>query len=140
MPQFSLSFDSSLLVRDVAGDYRPAKADEVLQAAQRVLLQQLHASEALTSPELVRDFLRVKLGTLQHEIFAMLMLDLCAAEKNVEWVEQTNDGEHSSARSLHINFVKAGAASRRHPADQEPRDRPAEERARREIPAPGLGV
>ena len=37
MSQLSLSLDSSLLVRDVAGDYRPANADEVLQAAQRVL-------------------------------------------------------------------------------------------------------
>jgi hypothetical protein len=40
----SSSIDSSvLLVRDVAGAYRPAQADEVLQAAQRLLWQQLRA-------------------------------------------------------------------------------------------------
>ena len=37
MPQLSLSIESSLLVRDVAGEYRPANADEVLQAALRLL-------------------------------------------------------------------------------------------------------
>lgn len=85
MSQLSLSLDSSLLVRDVTGDYRPAKADEVLEAAQRLLLRQLHASEALTSPQLVRDFLRAKLGTLEHEVFAVLMLD--AQHRLIEYVE-----------------------------------------------------
>ena len=79
------SFDSSLLVRDVAGDYRPAHADEVLQAAQRLLLEQLHDGPLLTSPDLVREFLRVKLGTLEHEVFAALMLD--AQHRLIEYVE-----------------------------------------------------
>ena len=79
------SFDSSLLVRDVAGDYRPAHADEVLQAAQRLLLQQLHEGPLLTSPELVREFLRLQLGTLEHEVFAALMLD--AQHRLIEYVE-----------------------------------------------------
>ena len=79
------SFDSSLLVRDVAGDYRPAHVDEVLQAAQRLLLQQLHEGPLLTSPEVVRDFLSVKLGTLEHEVFAALMLD--AQHRLIEYVE-----------------------------------------------------
>ena len=67
MSQLIHSLDSSLLVRDVAGDYRPANADEVLQAAQRVLAGQMRDCEALTSPQVVRDFLRVKLGALEHE-------------------------------------------------------------------------
>ena len=42
------SFDSSvLLVRDIAGDYRPADAGEVLQAAQRLLGQQLQGRDHL---------------------------------------------------------------------------------------------
>jgi DNA repair protein RadC len=80
------SFDSSvLLVRDVAGDYRPADADEVLQAAQRLLRQQLRGREVLSSPQVVRDFLRVKLGSLEHEVFAVLMLD--AQHRLIEYVE-----------------------------------------------------
>lgn len=85
MSQLSLSFDSSLLVRDVAGDYRPAKADEVLQAALRVLAGQMHGSEALTSPQVVRDFLRIKLGTLEHEVFAAIHLD--AQNRVIDYVE-----------------------------------------------------
>jgi DNA repair protein RadC len=85
MSQLSLSLDSSLLVRDVAGDYRPAKADEVLQAALRVLAGQMHGSEALTSPQVVRDFLRIKLGTLEHEVFAAIHLD--AQNRVIDYVE-----------------------------------------------------
>ena len=85
MSQLSLSFDSSLLVRDVAGDYRPAKADEVLQAALRVLFGQMYGSEALTSPKVVRDFLRIKLGTLEHEVFALIHLD--AQNRVIDYVE-----------------------------------------------------
>lgn len=80
------SFDSSvLLVRDLAGDYRPADAGEVLQAAQRLLGQQLQGREVLSSPQVVRDFLRVKLGALEHEVFAVLMLD--AQNRLIEYVE-----------------------------------------------------
>ena len=85
MSQLSLSLDSSLLVRDVAGDYRLANANEVLQAAQRLLGAQLRGREVLTSPQAVRDFLRVKLGGLEHEVFAVLMLD--AQNCLIEYVE-----------------------------------------------------
>lgn len=37
MSPLSFSFESSLLVRDVTGDYRAARADEILQAAQQLL-------------------------------------------------------------------------------------------------------
>ena len=80
------SLDSSLLVRDVAGDYRPADAhDEVLQAAQRVLAGQMRNCEVLNSPQVVRDFLRVKLGALEHEVFAVIHLD--AQNRVIEYVE-----------------------------------------------------
>jgi len=80
------SIDSSvLLVRDVAGTYRPAQVDEVLQAAQRLLCQQLRGREVLSSPQAVRDFLRVRLGGLEHEVFAVLMLD--AQHALIDYVE-----------------------------------------------------
>lgn len=85
MSQLSSSFDSSLLVRDVAGDYRPAKADEVLQAALRLLAGLMYGSEALTSPQVVRNFLRIKLGTLEHEVFALIHLD--AQNRVIDYVE-----------------------------------------------------
>lgn len=71
----SIESPSVLLVRDVAGAYWPAAADEVLQAAQSLLWQQMKGREVLSSPQTVRDFLRVRLGGLEHEVFAVLMLD-----------------------------------------------------------------
>ena len=72
----STSFlDSSLLVRDVAGNYRPAEPAEELQAALNVLAGQLRGAEMLSSPQAVRDFLRIKLGALEHEVFSVIHLD-----------------------------------------------------------------
>ncbi len=42
------SASSSLLVRDVAGEYRPAEADEVLAAAQRVLASRVRGTNVLS--------------------------------------------------------------------------------------------
>ena len=82
---FTSSIDSSLLVRDVAGSYRPAEPAEVLQAALRMLAGQLRGTEMLSSPQAVRDFLRIKLGTLEHEVFAVIHLD--AQHRVIEYVE-----------------------------------------------------
>jgi DNA repair protein RadC len=81
----SIESSSVLLVRDVAGAYRPAQVDEVLQAAQTLLWQQMRGREVLSSPQTVRDFLRVRLGGLEHEVFAVLMLD--AQHALIEYVE-----------------------------------------------------
>jgi DNA repair protein RadC len=86
MAHDSSSFDSFvLLVRDVAGAYRPAAADEVLDAAQALLWQQMRGREILSSPQMVRDFLRVRLSALEHEVFSVLMLD--AQHALIEYVE-----------------------------------------------------
>ena len=85
---FSSSFssmDASLLVRDVAGSYRPAEPEEVLQAALRVLAGRLRGSEVLSSPPVVRDFLRIILGALEHEVFAVIHLD--SQHRVIEYVE-----------------------------------------------------
>ena len=82
---FTSSLDPSLLVCDVAGSYRPAAPAEVLQAALRVLAGQLRGTEMLSSPQAVRDFLRIKLGTLEYEVFAVIHLD--AQHRVIEYVE-----------------------------------------------------
>lgn len=86
MSQLSLpTFDSSLLVRDVTGHYRLAEPAEVLQAALQVLTAQLRGTAMLDSPLAVQDFLRIKLGTLEHEVFAVIHLD--AQYRVIEYVE-----------------------------------------------------
>ncbi|OSZ75492.1 JAB domain-containing protein [Hydrogenophaga sp. IBVHS1] len=76
---------SALLVRDVAGQYRPAQADEVLLAAQRLLAAQVRGSDLMDSPAVVKDFLRARLGNLPHEVFAVVHLD--AQNRVLDYVE-----------------------------------------------------
>jgi len=59
--------------------------EQCKRALRRLLEGQLRGSEALTSPQVVRDFLRIKLGTLEHEIFAVIHLD--AQHRVIEYVE-----------------------------------------------------
>ncbi len=56
----------------------------------RPLGAQLRGREVLTSPQTVRDFLRVKLGALEHEVFAVLMLD--AQNRRVVWPDSKTGG------------------------------------------------
>lgn len=56
----------------------PAKAAQLsaaLELARRSLINPLKERDALTSPQAVRDWLRLSLGGLQHEIFVALWLD-----------------------------------------------------------------
>ena len=76
---------SALLVRDVAGQYRPAEADEVLLAAQQLLAAQVRGSDLMDSPAVVKDFLRSRLGNLPHEVFAVVHLD--AQNRVLDYVE-----------------------------------------------------
>jgi len=56
----------------------PAKAAELkamVELTRRALLEEVAARDALTSPDAVRDFLRLSLSALQHEAFMALFLD-----------------------------------------------------------------
>jgi DNA repair protein RadC len=83
MSQFSIRSDavpcvdtsSALLVRDVDGQYRAARADEVLSQARRVLSQRVRRGATMSSPQTVKDYLRLEIGTLEHEVFCVLFLD-----------------------------------------------------------------
>jgi DNA repair protein RadC len=75
----------SLLVRDAQGQYRPASGEEVLTAARRVLGHRVRRGTTLSSPSIVRDYLRSKLGALEHEVFASLLLD--SQNRLIEYAE-----------------------------------------------------
>ena len=66
---------AALLVRDVDSQHRPASADEVLLQARRVLSQQVRRGATMSSPEAVKDYLRVQIGVLEHEVFRVVFLD-----------------------------------------------------------------
>ncbi len=66
---------NALLVRDVNGQYRPANAEEVLQRARQVLSYRVRRGATMSSPQAVKDYLRLEIGTLEHEVFTVIFLD-----------------------------------------------------------------
>jgi DNA repair protein RadC len=52
-----------LLVRDAQGQYRLATGDEVLDAARQVMSRRVRRGSTMTSPLVVREYLRTKLPT-----------------------------------------------------------------------------
>jgi DNA repair protein RadC len=66
----------SLMVKEENGRYRMVTGDEILEAAQRELERRFRrTTDALTSPDLTREFLRVRLAPQPYEIFAVVWLD-----------------------------------------------------------------
>ncbi|MDE2402472.1 MAG: DNA repair protein RadC [Burkholderiales bacterium] len=56
----------------------PAKRSElmaVMELARRALSRELSTQPVFNSPQTVKDYLRIKLGALPHEVFAVLFLD-----------------------------------------------------------------
>ena len=52
-----------------------AELSAVLELAKRSLQEQLRADSVLGSPAAVRDYLRLRIGALEHEVFLGLLLD-----------------------------------------------------------------
>jgi DNA repair protein RadC len=85
MPQhaFALSANHSeantaagkLFLAEGEGNYRAVQSAEVVAIALEYLAARLPGSVVLDSPQHVRDFLRLKLGALPHEVFAIIHLD-----------------------------------------------------------------
>ena len=57
------------------GEAKAAQLGAVLEMARRCLGEELRAGAALNSPAAVRDYLRLALGTREHEVFVALFLD-----------------------------------------------------------------
>lgn len=65
---------ATFYVREGSKRYRPAQESEVLKAAADVLGRKV-IGQPLTSPEATKDFLRMKLAGLEHEVFSIVLLD-----------------------------------------------------------------
>src|SRR5690349_21055907 len=62
--------------RDALVSYKLAVARELLL---RDLAERMKAEPVLSAPGTVRDWLRLHCADLEHEVFIILLLDLCAA-------------------------------------------------------------
>jgi len=69
------SFAFELSIREVNGQYRLATGDEVIQAARRAIARKFRRGTSLTTPTLTKDYLRLQLAPLEHEIFACVFVD-----------------------------------------------------------------
>jgi DNA repair protein RadC len=97
----------ALLVRDAEGHYRPALAEEVLQHARRVLSERVRRGASMSSPQAVKDHLRVHLGALEHEVFCVLFLD---AQHRIIELRQMFRGTVSQAAVYPREVVKEALA------------------------------
>ena len=57
------------------GPAKRAQLEAALELARRSLNEEMRRTSALTSPGAVRDYLRLSLGGLQHEVFVCIFLD-----------------------------------------------------------------
>lgn len=86
MSQRNLYNESSeLLVRDTLGQYRLATGDEVIKAAHQIIGRRVRRGTSMSSPQVVRDYLRTKLAEREHEVFVTLLLD--SQNRLIEYIE-----------------------------------------------------
>ena len=56
-----------------------ASNEQILMAARQVLAHRVRRGASLQSPQKVGEYLALRLGSLDHEIFGLILLDLCEA-------------------------------------------------------------
>lgn len=66
---------AKLASSDGIGPAKAAKLKAGVELARRLLREEMMQGDALTSPEAVRDYLRLTLASLPHEAFVVLFLD-----------------------------------------------------------------
>jgi len=103
---------ATLYIRD--GDlFREAGARDVLDRAQALIAQRFRAgTPVLSAPNRTREFLRLKLGALDHEVFSVLFLD--NRHRLIEYVELfrgTIDGSSVHPREVVKEALARNAAA-----------------------------
>lgn len=107
-----MSHTNTLVILDAAGTQRPATAEEVIAAGREHLSRWVRRGCALTSPQATRDYLALKLGTLDHEVFAVMLLTV--QHQVIEYVELfrgTIDGASVHPREVVKEALIRGAAA-----------------------------
>ena len=103
---------TTLYIRD-GENYREAQGREVLDKAQALISQRYRAgAPCLTSPARTAEFLKLKLGGLDHEVFGFLALD--ARHRLIQYVELfrgTIDGASVYPREVVKEALRLNAAA-----------------------------
>ena len=103
---------TTLYVRD-GGEFREAHSRDVIERANALIAQRYRAgTPVLDTPSRTREFLRLKLGALDHEVFAVLFLS--TRHTLIEYVELfrgTIDGASVHPREVAKECLARGAAA-----------------------------
>ena len=102
---------STLFVRENA-NYAPAKADQVLQAAQEIVDARMARGTSFKDPTVACEFFRDKLGHREREVFAAVMLD--SRHRLIDYVELfmgTIDGAEVHPREVARQALRLNAAA-----------------------------
>jgi DNA repair protein RadC len=103
---------TNLFTLDSAGRTVPASANDVIAAARQHIARRFRRGASLTSPETMRDFLRLNLGTREFETFCFLFLD--NRHRLIEFVELfrgTIDGASVHPREVVREALQLNAAA-----------------------------
>ena len=102
----------SLLAQLDDGGSRPATAEEIIAAAREHMSRRVRRGTQLTSPKATRDYLSLKLGTLEREVFAVIFLD--KRHRVISYQEMfqgTIDGASVHPREVVKEALKQNAAA-----------------------------
>jgi DNA repair protein RadC len=75
MNQLSIDGLNALKVKDCSGRYRAIPNESIIAAAQQLLEARVNQQDVFSKPEKVKLLLSQKLGHLDYEVFAVLLLD-----------------------------------------------------------------
>jgi DNA repair protein RadC len=65
---------STNYIREVAAGYAAVPDSDVIESALKILAKRVSRGPVVDSPQVVKDFLVLRLADLQHEIFGVLLL------------------------------------------------------------------
>ena len=102
----------SLIAQLQDGSSRPATAEEIIAAAREHMSRRVRRGTSLSSPKATRDYLTLKLGTLEREVFAVIFLD--KRHRLISYQEMfqgTIDGASVHPREVVKEALKQNAAA-----------------------------
>ena len=102
----------NLFIHGADGAAQPATTEQILAAARQALAHRVRRGASLDSPQKVREYLTVRLGHLDYEIFGVILAD--QRHRVIEYVELfrgTIDGASVYPREVVKLALEKGAAA-----------------------------
>jgi DNA repair protein RadC len=106
------SSNFSLIAKLADGSSRPATGEEIIAAAREHMSRRVRRGTLLSSPKATRDYLSLKLGNLEREVFAVVFLD--KRHRLISYQEMfqgTIDGASVHPREVVKEALKQNAAA-----------------------------